>query len=78
MIEITDDIFEHYSAYPLIFIHKKKSEVICENCARAMNFNELKESFVFEVFYEGADFYCDSCNTEIESAYGDPEEEDVS
>jgi len=77
MTEITDDMFEHHSAYPLMFVHKKTNEVICETCAREMNFTELKESFVFDVFYEGQDKLCESCHEEIESAYGDPNEEEV-
>jgi hypothetical protein len=77
MSEITEDMFKSYSAYPLIFIHKKTNEVICETCARAMDFTELKKKFVFDIFYEGQDMICESCSEEIESAYGDPEEEEV-
>lgn len=72
--KVSADIFRTASQYPLIFVNKQ-GEVICETCAREKDFRELQEEFVWDVFYEGAPMQCDSCNEEIESAYGDPETE---
>jgi hypothetical protein len=34
------------------------------------------EVVVGDVYYEGPPLICDDCGTEIESAYGDPDEEE--
>lgn len=72
--KIPDDLFAAYSPYPLIFVNMQ-GEVICEGCAREMDFRTLQAGFVWDVFYEGASIQCDSCGEEIDSAYGDPEED---
>jgi len=70
-MEIKTNIFEHESGYPLIFVNKKTNEVICETCAREIDINELCGEFIFDIYYEGSDKYCDECNEIIKSAYRD-------
>jgi len=76
--------------YPIVYFDEF-GNVLCADCAsksirifaRAGTCPEARERAYFEakvtdwmVFYEGASMFCDECNTEIESAYGDPEMEE--
>ena len=54
--------------YPIIYI-TREGEVLCAKCAA---FGE--ESLQADIHWEGQSFFCDYCGTEIESAYGDPDE----
>jgi hypothetical protein len=69
--------------YPIIYI-VADGEVLCPDCANGENGSEADLDRTddpgwhlvgFEVYYEGAAEHCAHCNTEMESAYGDPGEE---
>lgn len=60
--------------YPVMFI-TDAGDVLCAKCAM--------RTFILEntdvtagIHYEGPALQCDECEKEIESAYGDPDEED--
>lgn len=65
--------------YPIIYIDGFNS-VICPNCANKFrNDPETDEKYkpvAGDVFYEGSTEFCAECNIEIESAYGDPDNDD--
>lgn len=72
--------------YPQILI-MRDSEVLCTACAKknfksiclAVFTNDVRDSWmpgVVEPFWEGANINCSHCDAEIESAYGDPEQEE--
>jgi len=76
--------------YPIVYFDEF-GNVLCADCAsksirifaRAGTCPEARERASFEanvtswmVFLEGTPMFCDECNTEIESAYGDPEMEE--
>lgn len=67
--KIPINIFDHEHAYPLIFVHKKTNEVLCEICARGLNINEYND-YVFDYYLEGDTLDCDICYEIIESVYG--------
>jgi hypothetical protein len=55
--------------------------VLCPNCANDY-FKEPDEDQRFnpkdgDIYYEGPVMFCEKCNVEIESAYGDPDEEKI-
>lgn len=57
--------------YPLIYF-TDNGRIICGTCA-------TKEGDAITgrgAYFEGSTLQCDECNTDIESAYGDPEDED--
>lgn len=64
--------------YPILY-YDTDCCALCAKCAtKAMNDPDELERFkpvAYDVYYEGPSVYCEQCNTEIESAYGDPEEE---
>ncbi len=73
--------------YPQILV-MQNSEVICTCCAKenykyifhAVLRSDRLDSWMpakVETSWEGANINCSHCNAEIESAYGDPEQEEV-
>jgi len=48
-------------------------ESICADCANVHDWSDAR-IIAAEVFWEGSADICANCNAEIESAYGDPEE----
>lgn len=69
--------------YPFIYLDKY-DYIYCAACATTIynqqiyGDNETSDSIVaWDIFYEGATEHCTQCNIEIESAYGDPEENSV-
>ena len=61
--------------YPLYYIDKENN-VLCPECAN--NYDEYSEPLVdYDVYWEGPPMTCDNCGKEIESAYGDPDEEAI-
>lgn len=71
--------------YPLILV-MNDGECLCADCARS-SFRAIVNSTKHrvrdgwdaagvEVFWEGPVMYCAHCNASIESAYGDPQEEE--
>lgn len=65
--------------YPIIYLDKENS-VLCAKCAtKSLNDPDEVSQFkpvAYDVFYEGAADQCAQCNVTIESAYGDPEDND--
>jgi hypothetical protein len=64
--------------YPIIYIDSHSS-TLCASCAQK-SFDNPEETPAFkpcayDIYYEGPIIQCDGCNTDIESAYGDPEED---
>ena len=54
---------------------------LCPDCVNA-NLDLCKDKddpqwhvFAWDIYYEGPSLYCDNCGKELESEYGDPEEE---
>lgn len=64
--------------YPVIYLDRDNS-LLCAECAtRSLDDPDEIPQFkpvAADVFYEGASQFCDGCNVEIESAYGDPDVE---
>lgn len=56
--------------YPIYYL-RGNTEVLCPECASKEPENIEHQS----VHWEGKPLICEECNAEIESAYGDPEEE---
>lgn len=58
--------------YPVYYINHHNS-VFCDDCA-----NKYADEIVaHEIHWEGQPLTCDDCNKDIESAYGDPNEEEI-
>jgi hypothetical protein len=60
--------------YPLIYLDGEDN-TLCPECA-TKSLGHTVEHFrpvACDVYYEGPTIYCDDCNAEIESAYGDPD-----
>ena len=64
--------------YTILYLAKDNG-ILCPKCANAFNpatdNDEQLEPVAYDVYYEGPTEYCEHCNAEIESAYGDPEAE---
>lgn len=62
--------------YQIIYLDQDNS-VLCADCATKSldNADEIPrfKPIAFDVYYEGPALQCDSCNKNIESAYGDPD-----
>ena len=58
--------------YPLIFV-SDSGDCFCSDCAKKVFLDE-RTDVTSDIYYEGPTMYCDECNREIESAYGDPGE----
>lgn len=57
--------------YPLIYFNRQ-DEILCASCATEQ-VDDIKHVRTYD---EGATLNCTNCNKPIESAYGDPEEEE--
>jgi hypothetical protein len=74
------DAFAWPGGYPIFYLCED-SGVLCPDCARTVDGDP--EGYpqddpqwhivAADVHWEGAPMFCDNCNAEIESAYGDPE-----
>jgi hypothetical protein len=72
--------FTFPGAYPLYYLDSDNS-VLCPKCANDSlsdpdelpNFKPCE----YDAYFEGPAMQCDSCNVDIESAYGDPDEENT-
>lgn len=58
--------------YPTIAI-LGDSSVLCPDCARNVYLCDGSDVSL-DVYWEGEPLYCEDCNKEIDSAYGDPED----
>jgi hypothetical protein len=59
--------------YPIVFL-TDDGDCLCAECAKRVFIME-KIDVSADCYYEGPAMFCDGCNREIESAYGDPESE---
>jgi len=57
--------------YPIVY-YDAHCAVLCADCASKEDWNEA-DIIGFAIYWEGPMEYCENCNTEIESAYGNPE-----
>jgi hypothetical protein len=57
------------TAYTLAY-HTESGETLCANCAA----DPANDAAFCDTYYEGPTIYCDGCNAEIESSYGDPDD----
>ena len=61
--------------YPVLYLDQN-NETLCAKCAtKDLNDPENKPATYF-VHYEGPSEFCAECNAEVESAYGDPEQQE--
>jgi hypothetical protein len=65
--------------YPLFYLCRDNS-VICADCANKLDQNPPQEPIMAwevleacDVHWEGEPMICEECNSEIESAYGNPD-----
>lgn len=56
--------------YPIFYV-TKDSNALCGDCGS----KEPENIEIHDIHWEGPSITCQGCNKEIESAYGDPEEE---
>lgn len=64
--------FTEVGGYPITYIGYDGRE-LCAECAASSENEGSTKPFVH---WEGPDSYCDECNAVLESAYGDPEEQE--
>lgn len=62
--------FSFPGLYPIFYLNDRE-DILCAECA-AKNAEEVVNH---SIYWEGPSMYCDECGEEIQSAYGDPEEE---
>lgn len=62
--------------YPLMYLTTFNNR-LCPDCANSWQDDEIETIAYGYVRWEGPAEYCDECGAEIESAYGDPAEEDL-
>ena len=80
-IKQSDGTLPYYAwpgGYPIIYLDNDNC-VLCPKCANEIiskpdEWSELP--IAYDVYYEGPDIQCEQCYEFIESAYGDPSEED--
>lgn len=58
-------------AYPLYYV-TEHGDILCPTCAN----KHIDEVTNYDAYMEGEPIVCDDCGAHIESAYGDPEEEE--
>lgn len=58
--------------YTVVY-YDDEGEVYCADCARQTNANTKVTPVVYD---EGPSMFCTECNAELESSYGDPDEQD--
>lgn len=57
-------------AYPLYYIAER--DILCSECAT----KRVEDVTAHDIHWEGVPMICDDCNGQIESAYGELEEEE--
>lgn len=71
------EVFVPYAwpgGYPIVF-YTECGDIFCAECARKIFITE-KITITSDIYYEGPVMYCEGCNEELESAYGDPDKEE--
>ena len=72
-VKIGDELPLHSIGYPLIYFCEDNT-VLCPECARVVANGKLSFDSIIcnvDIYWEGSNAYCDVCNVEIESAYGE-------
>jgi hypothetical protein len=62
--------------YPIIYL-TASNDVLCPDCANKPVDEYSDPPVSYGPFWEGEPLTCDDCGKEIESAYGDPEAENI-
>lgn len=60
--------------YPVLY-YDSDFAILCPNCANKW-IDYSTDLIATDVYYEGPPEVCQNCYTEIESAYGDPDQDD--
>ena len=62
--------------YPMVYLDGQNN-TLCPKCANISDHDPWPEyrPVAHFIHYEGSSCYCDQCGKEMESAYGDPDEE---
>lgn len=64
-----------FGKYPIFYLDKG-GNVMCADCAtQSLRYDDDMSACDGDVYWEGAPIHCEDCNCEIESVYGDPDEE---
>jgi hypothetical protein len=73
VMTIVDGQLDRYAdgGYPFLYYQGDEGP-FCVDCANQMDCSEPITGA--DIFYEGASQFCEGCGKELESAYGDPEE----
>ena len=79
------DAYAWPGGYQIVY-YTADNGVLCPDCANGKNGSEASEKLdpecpddnqwrlvASDIYYEGPAVYCDHCNAEIESVYGDPD-----
>lgn len=75
-----DGKLPHYGwpgGYPILYVDKHNS-ILCPDCAQEALSDEFEDfrPCAWHIHYEGPSDFCSECNKEVESAYGNPWEDD--
>jgi hypothetical protein len=66
--------FAFPGGYPVLYIVENGQSIVCADCAKKIGSDPDDEMVTaIDIFYEGPPAFCDECNAEIASAYGDPD-----
>ena len=74
--EHIDGLFTNYAfpgGYPILYT-TDSGDCLCADCAKKVYLDE-RIDVSCGTYDEGPTMYCDGCNREIESSYGDPEDD---
>lgn len=72
------DAYAWPGGYPIIYLDGENS-TLCAKCAtRDFNDSDVRDEYkpiAAVIYYEGPTIQCDDCGVDIESAYGDPNDD---
>ena len=78
--KLTDELYPSYSyvgGYTIVYYDETDGSVLCGKCAMQGDIQTLLNEYEYKIhqmFYdEGPNIFCDECNAEIESSYGEVE-----
>jgi hypothetical protein len=69
--------YSEWGSYPIIYL-TRENNTLCADCATRSLYlldDEYDPPVAYGVYWEGPTDQCDDCNRDIESAYGDPDED---
>jgi len=73
------EAFAFPGGYPVRWIadiDTSNCATLCADCAMSERDAESIKTLIADIYYEGPSEFCEGCNVEMESAYGDPENPD--